>query len=266
MKRLLFFIGLVVFSMSALAQLPFKVITVNGEIIATKAKLTLENGVEVFSDDNFEFRKPNSRAAMINSERGRVVLTEQNVADAFSRAAFAPAMSSVSARSGAVSSLAELQNIFSDKVLIIDKVELQVGPEYFPMEEQKFFFLRYMYKNERVNKRLAFKGDMLLIDMKEVLSVDGKPISESDASEFTLYYHKNIDGKPESVLISSFEPLFVSSEQVKPEIAIIVDEFKGADNEKILAEVYDYLSSFYGKVDRPNLEKWLKKEFNLNLK
>jgi hypothetical protein len=265
MKRSLIVLGLLAFTMVTFAQLPFKVITVNGEIIAVKAKVTLENGVEVNSDDNFEFRRPNSRAAMINSERGRIVLTEQNVADAFSRAAFAPAMSSVSARSGPVASLSDLQNVFSDKILIIDRVELQIGADYFPMDEQRFFFIRYKHKNEVVNKRLNYKGDLLFIDMNEVLQVDGKPIKEDDASDFALYYHKRSDSSPESVLISSFSPVFLRTNQVKPEIAVIVNEFRGADGEIILAEVYDYLSSFYGKVDKPNLERWLKKEFNLKL-
>jgi hypothetical protein len=238
---------------------------VNGEIIATKANVTLKNGVEVNSDDNFDFRRPNSRAAMINAERGRIVLTEQNAADAFSRAAFAPAMSSVSSRSGAVSNIGELQTIFADKMLIIDEIELQVGAEYFPMEDQKFFFIRFTFNNEIINKRLPYTGDVLKIDKDELFVVDGKPITAPDEKEVSLYYHNKTDEKPESVLISSFEPVFVSGESLKPEVKIIIDEFEGQPTDKMLAEIYDYLNSFYGNIDRTHLECWLKKEFNLNL-
>ena len=265
MKRFILVPIIMAFSLALFSQVPFKVITVNGEIIATKANVTLENGVEVNSDDNFDFRRPNSRAAMINSERGRIVLTEQNAADAFSRAAFAPAMSSVSSRSGAVSSLSELQSVFTNKMLIIDEIDLQVGAELFPMEDQKFFFIRYSYNNETINKRLPFKGDVLTIDKDELFVVDGKPIPGPDSKEVTLYYHKKTDDTPESILITSFEPIFVSSESLKPEVKIIIDEFQGEPTEKVLAEVYDYLSSFYGNVDRTHLECWLKKEFKLNL-
>lgn len=265
MRRIVLLPILMAFSITLFSQVPFKVISVNGEIIATKAKVTLENGVEVNSDDNFDFRRPNSRAAMINAERGRIVLTEQNAADAFSRAAFAPAMSSVSSRSGAVSSIAELQSVFTDKMLIIDEIEVQVGQELFPMEDQKFFFIRYSYNNEIINKRLPFKGDILKIDKDELYVVDGKPISSPDTKEVSLYYHKKTDDKPESILIASFEPVFVSGESLKPEVKIIINEFDGQPNEKVLAEIYDYLKSFYGNVDRTHLETWLKKEFELNL-
>lgn len=256
---------LLAFSLSSYAQLPFKVITVNGEIVATKANVTLENGIEVNSDDNFDFRKPNSRAAMINSERGRVILTEQNAADAFSRAAFAPSMSSVSSRSGAVSSIVELQNIFTSKMVIIDKIDLQVGADYFPMEEQKFFFIRFTYNNETINKRLPFKGDVLSIEKSELYVVDGNPIPAPDTKELALYYHRRTDDKPESILISTFEPIFLNGESIKAEVKIIVDEFEGQPSDKVLAEVYDYLSSFYGSIDRAHLEQWLKKEFKLNI-
>ena len=69
MKRLVLLPILLAFTVASFTQLPYKVITVNGEIVATKANVTLENGIEVNSDDNFDFRKPNSRAAMINSEK-----------------------------------------------------------------------------------------------------------------------------------------------------------------------------------------------------
>ncbi len=265
MKRLVLLPILLAFTVASFTQLPYKVITVNGEIVATKANVTLENGIEVNSDDNFDFRKPNSRAAMINSERGRVILTEQNAADAFSRAAFAPAMSSVSSRSGAVSSIVELQNIFANKMVIINKLDLQVGADYFPMEEQKFFFIRFTYNSETINKRLPFKGDVMTIDQAELYVVDGKPIPAPDTKEVSLYYHKKTDDQPESVLICTFEPVFMNGEILKAEVKVIVDEFEGQPSDKVLAEVYDYLTSFYGNVDRTHLEQWLKKEFKLNI-
>jgi hypothetical protein len=263
MKRVFTLSAVLAFCLASYAQVPFKVISVNGEIIATKANVTLQNGVEVQSDDNFDFRRPNSRAAMINSEVGRVVLTEQNAADAFARAAFAPAMSAVSARSGSVTNMAELQNIFSDKVVIFDKLEVKVGAEYFPMDQKRFFFIRYTHNNETINKRLAFKDDVLIINKDELFVVDGQPLENIEAKQLSLYYYKPTEERTESVLINSFEPIFVVTQQIKPEIQVIVDEFKGEAGEKVLAEVYDYLTSFYGKVDRENLEAWLKREFKL---
>jgi hypothetical protein len=265
MKKLILFTVLFLIVSIMHAQLPFKVITVNGEIVATKANITLENGVEIYSDDNFDFRKPNSRAAMINSERGRVVLTEQNASDAFSKAAFAPAISSVSARSGAVSSIAELKSIFDDKLLIIECIKLKVGSAEFPMEDNKFFFIRYTYNDEIINKKLSFNLDTLIIDKNELFTVDGKAIESQNINQFNLYYHQKGSEQPESILINAFEPIFVSTKQLKPEIDIIFEEFKGKSFDIILSEVYDYLNSFYGKVDRGYIEKWLKKEYKVEI-
>ncbi len=239
----------------------FKVINVNGEIIATNANIALESGIEVSSDDNFDFVVPNSRAAMINSELGRVILTEQNADDAFSRAAFAPAMSSISTR-GTISSAEELNRMFSGEVLIIDKLELSVSSSTYQMDEKHFFYISYQYNNETINKQLPFKDDTFFIEKADLFLVDDKPIKSSEVDNLKLYYYKR-HNIPESVLIAEFNALFLETEQIKPEIQIIVQELEGSTYEKITNEVYGYLRDFYGIVDRENLGNWLFREFNI---
>jgi hypothetical protein len=263
MNRIITLLILMLFALCANSQLPFKVITVNGEIIATKANVTLQNGVEVYSNDNFDFRKPNSRAAMINSEKGRIVLTEQNATDAFSKAAFAPSISAVSSRSASMVSQSDLKNYFSSKLLVIDALEVNIGSDLYPLTENSFFFVRYSYNGETINKRLSFTGNKIVIDKAEILTVDGKPITLPEATELSLYYYKKGSETPESVYISSFQPNFVSTSDIKPEVAIIVEEFKGKPSDAVIGEVYDYLTSFYGSVDKQDLEIWVKKEFGL---
>lgn len=261
MKQLLtLFFVVAVFSLNA--QLPFKVITVNGEIIATKANVTLQNGVEVYSDDNFDFVKPNSRAAMINSEKGRIVLTQQNAADAFSKAAFAPAISAVSSRSGSMASQSDLKNFFGDKLLVIDKLDVEIGADLYPMNDDAFFFVRYSYNGETINKRLPFTANVLTIKKDDIFAVDGTPI-EIPEGELNLYYYKKGTETPESVLVSSFSAIFVNSTQIKPEVELIISEFKGKPQDFIVGQVYDYLTSFYGSIDKKNLEGWMKAEFGI---
>lgn len=264
MKKILLFSAFLLVFFAVKSQVPFKVITVNGEIVATKANVTLQNGLEVSSDDNFDFRKPNSRAAMINSERGRIVLTEQNAAEAFSKAAFAPAISSISARSGSATTVADLQNIFADKVLILEKMEIKVGADIFPMMDQNFFFIRYQLNDETINKKLPFRGDTVIIDKAELFTIDGKSVEMPGVKEFSIYYYSKKEDKAESLLINTFEPVFVTSEQIKPEIDIIVDELYGKSFDTVLAEVYDYVNSFYGKIDKDYLSAWLKKHYKIN--
>jgi len=162
-----------------------------------------------------------------------------------------------------VSSVADLKSIFEDKVLIIEKLYLKIGTDIFPLGDQNFFFIRYTYNDETINKKLSFVGDTLIIDKKEVFTIDGKMIECEENKEFSLYYYSKDEEKTESLLIGSFEPVFVGNEQLKPEIDIIFEEFKDKPFDVILAEVYDYLNSFYGKIDKGYLEAWLKKEYKI---
>jgi len=264
MKRFITIILGILLANIAIAQIPYKVITVNGEIMATKAKLTLQNGIEVKSDDNFNFLKPNSRAALINSEYGRVVLTETNAAQAFAKAAFAPAISTVSSRAASMTTLADLKGFFSGNMLIIDKLEQKIDASLFPMNDQKHFFVRYNYNNETINKKLQFNGDRVIINPDEIFAIDGKPIANPEQiSEITLFYYDNSGKTPESILINSFRPVFVKTSDIKGEIKTIVDEFKSKNYEMIISEVYDYLNNFYGYMEKEEMEKWLNSNFEL---
>jgi len=146
-------------------------------------------------------------------------------------------------------------------VLIIDSMKLKVGADEFPMEDNKFFYIRYTYNDETVNKKLTFVNDTLIIDKDELFSVDGKAIDNSGVSQVSLYYYRKGEQKPESILINTFEPVFVNSQQLKPEIDIIYKELKGKSSEMLLSEIYDYLNMFYGKIDKEDLKVWLKKEY-----
>lgn len=244
------------------AQIPFKVITVNGEIVATKAKVTLQNGLEVKSDEQFEFVKPHSRAALINSDYGRVVLTEASVADAFSKAAFAPAISTVSSRGINLTTLSDLKSFFTGDFLIIDELRHRIDPLEFPMNDQKYFFVRYDYNGEVVNKRLDFDKNNLIFNVDQMLTVDGKKIGEAaQITKMTLYYYDSTKKTPESILINTITPVFIKTDDIRSEIAMIMDVLKEKPYEVITSEVYDYLNTFYGFIDKEPMEHWFKQHF-----
>jgi hypothetical protein len=58
MKIIILIFTIVIFACSyAKSQLPFKVITVHGEILATKANIFLEPAIEVQSNEIFELKR-----------------------------------------------------------------------------------------------------------------------------------------------------------------------------------------------------------------
>jgi hypothetical protein len=269
MKAIVFCSFLCALFINTIAQSPFKVISVNGEILAKKANITLQSGIEVKSNDNFAFIKPNSRAALINPDLGRIILTEQNSANAFSKAAFAPAMSSVSTRgisSNFFTNKTDLSNYFNEKLLVIDRLEIKISDKAFPMNSKAYFFIRYMYNGDEINKRLAFKNDTLIIDKKELYTVDGKPIPNPEIDQMKLYYYETIQDNAKAIYISTFNLIFIPNDQLKSEVKLIIDACEKKPYEKIVNEVYDYLISFYGAIDKSYVESWIDIEFKLQKK
>jgi hypothetical protein len=210
--------------------------------------------------------KPNSRAALINSKAGRIILTEQNSSDIFAKAAFAPPMNTVSTRGFSnelLTSKLHISNYFNEKLLVVDNLKIRINSKTFPMTENSYFFIRYMYNGDEINKRLSYKADTLVIDKNELYTVDGKPIPNPDINQMSLYYYEIIDDNSKATYISSFDLIFIPREQLKNEVKIIIDECKNKPYDAIIAEVYDYLSTFYGAVDKSYVESWVNEDFDL---
>jgi hypothetical protein len=260
MKFFFLFVGVFIISEVVFSQSVFKVISVNGEIVTTKSKVTLKSGLDIKSDESFKIMKPQSRAALINSEKGRIIITEQNAGSAFSKAAFAPAMSGISSRGISLMTDADLKNYFAEKLIIIEKMELKISNILFPMNDQSFFFIRYIYNGVEINKKLPYTNDTLIIDKNDLYTIDGKPIPNPEIKQMSLYYYVTEGVNSTATLISTFDPLFVDKTQIKGEIQLIINTMNGKPYEAIFGEVFDYISGFYGKIESTYLEDWLKAE------
>lgn len=266
------------------AQDLFKVISVNGEILAQKAKLKLQSGIDIQSDEKFVFVLPNSRAALINPKLGRVILTEQNANNAFSKAAFAPPISTTATRGISkslfdetsvsyslnnnaafvlVNSLNQLKNIFSEELIVIDRLELKLNIPSYPVNNNQYFFIRYLYKGEEINKKIKYKGDTLIIDKKDLYTVDGQPIPNPDVNEMKLYYYEVLGENAKLTQIASFNLIFIDGELLKNECSIILEALKNQPKDRKIQEIYDYVSTYYAPIDYEYLKLWLSNHFDL---
>ena len=113
------------------AQGNYKVIKVNGQIVMEKNGQALQNGLTFSEKEKLLFKSPGSKAAVISSTKGRMILTEG--AGNKSGANYVPAMSNVSSRAGALLNFIDLQNHFKGNYVILDKVEIQIDQNNFPM-------------------------------------------------------------------------------------------------------------------------------------
>ncbi len=259
-KKLAFFIFLIT-TLSLQAQ-NYKVIKVDGDILYKKNDAPLLQGSSFTEGEQFLFKSQNSRAAVIKPGKGRFILKPDNSNLAFAKANLAPAMSNISTRAGALINKVDLESHFSGKYVIIDKVILKIGTTEFPMNENQFFYISYKYKGENVNKKLSFINDSLIIDRKELLTIDGQPIPNPNITDMEIkYLDKTQNNK--NILISTFLPVFPDLNTLKEEINMIIDSFHDKNNDQKIKEIISYINDFYGKPDKENLEHWLKTEFKL---
>jgi len=263
MKRLIYIILGTLFVISSLdgySQNSYRVIKVNGNIIYVSTGANMIQGDVFEEDESLSFETQNSRAAVINPNIGRFILTPENYDDLSSgKSNFLPAMSNISTRGGAINNLMDLQNQFCDYMAIICEASYHINPVQFPMNENQFFYVTFTYKGEKINKKLKFEDTKLILSREEILKVDGNSIEEIDAPDMSLYYFTEDKGE----YISDFGLIFPDLDELESEIKIILDESKESSFNKKVNDISGYLYEFYGKPDKEDVMIYLEKAFGL---
>jgi hypothetical protein len=255
------FISLFLFAFyPLLSQVTYRVIKVNGNIVYVRTGNPMTQGDLFPEDENLSFQSPNSRAAVINPNLGRFILTPDNYDNLSSaKSNFLPAMSNLSTRGGIINNMADLQNQFCDNIVLLHEACYYLNPYQFPMNEENFFFLRYQYQGEEINKKLEFQENRLILSRENILKVDEKPIEKIDENLVSLYYYQ--DEEPE--YISDFNLIMPDLEEIKAELQIILDESTPVSYNKTVNDISAYLFEFYGKPDKQEVIDYLEKTFGL---
>jgi hypothetical protein len=261
MKKTVLFLTLAVLALLVNAQTNYKVIKVNGNIQYVRTGSKMASGDVFTEDETLSFETPTSRAAVINPEKGRFILSPESASQlSGAKSNFLPAMSNISTRGGFLSSMDDLINQFTGPVAILYKSDWHINPYQFPMDENQFFYLQYIYKGETINKKLPFDQQNLIFSREKILKVDSLPIQAIDSPATNLFYYTK-DG---SMFISSFELIFPDMETLKTETGIILNEFSGKDYNQKVNEIAGYLFEFYGKPSKEDVILFLKKDFGIS--
>jgi hypothetical protein len=247
-----------IFSLSS-AQDNFKVIKVNGTILLREKNISLETGTVFSEKEDLLFRSENATAAVINSQKGRLILTSSNHDLSSARSNYLPSMYNISTRGGSLTDFNDLVNHFSGKYVVLDRQSLMVSNKNFPMDNDNFFYLRYRNNGGNINKTLAFSGDSLIVNKNSLLSADASLMPGTDSILITLFYRKGA----ESVKINEFELIFPDMKQLTSETEIILGEISDKPLKDKIEEVNSYINEFYGKVDREELVTWLMRDLGV---
>ena len=263
MRKYIVFLLLVFCVRITYAQDTFTVIKVSGNIIIERTGSQLGIGTSFSQNENLVFKVPDSRAAVINPQRGRFLLTSQNSVEfRSSKSNYLPSAAKISTRAvGFGTRTSDLKNNLEGSFVILDENKLVIDTIVYPMASRKYFFIKYDYNNNTINKKLAFTKDTLIIKRNELLTVGGTVIPKPQINQMQLIYFK--EGENGSTAVASFTPVFPDPDVFKKEIKIIVDQMEMNPYTDKFREISTFIRDFYGKVDENSLKGWLKYNFHL---
>lgn len=260
LKSVFLFIFIVSFSLRTISQTNYTVIKVIGGIQYKTSKKAMTQGDVFNQTEPLIFSNSESKAAVINKQKGRFMITPPVSGNLNAQANFVPAMGNISSRAGLISNAVELKNTFSGTYLIIEKVQVKISKSVYPMNDTSFFYLSYLYNGEEINKKLAFMEDSFIIEKESLFTVDGKPIPIPDVSAMKLYYLS----ADVSTLVCQFTAVFPELNSLKAEVTILLNELPVTTFSEKVDEVCAYLNENYGKPNVDNVKLWLMSEFGLH--
>lgn len=240
----------------------YEVISVKGKIRNTRKQESIQAGSRIQPDDVLQFGSSTDELVLINSEKR--LYTASPGADLKSYQ-LASLRGATQGRPGKILSYIGFQQFLKGKQWLVlgGAVDLEIGGSEFPMDAKHYFYIGYIYSGEEIPKKLKQRGNILSIEKTSLYKVDGNSINASQTSNAKLYYYNEIDET--SLLINPIHLIFPNERQLKKEVGVIVNQFKGASikREDLLDVVTQYLISKYGSPEKENLSDWLKKNFGV---
>jgi len=264
MKNIVAFLLMVFCVRTAYSQDYFTVIKVSGNIVIERTGTPLDIGTSFSQDENLLFKVPDSRAAVINPQKGRFIITSQNIAEFKSlKSNYLPSAGKISTRSVGFSSRRDdLRKQIEGNYVILDESRIKVDTDFFPLTDKNYFYITYDFNDKIINKKLEFNEDTILIRKNELLAIDGIVIPDPRIQIMKLVYLEE-GQENSSEIICSFLPVFPDLAQLKQEIKVILEQMEMSPYEEKLREISAFIKEFYGNLDEPNLKRWLSENFNL---
>lgn len=125
----------------------------------------------------------------------------------------------------------------------------------FPLDSARFFYIRYSWRGETVNKQLPHDRDRIFIREDALSQVAGQPVDLRHATRHELYYY-DADALV-STLIGPVKLAFLPEDILLPEVKRLLAELEPLTVEERQLAIEEFLFNYYGAVDQLNLRDWL---------
>ena len=232
----------------------YKVIKVNGTVINVTKHKNITTGDELSLNEELNFKTQNSRFAVINSNKGKFIISSSNYQKNQPKTNWIPAMTNISSRSGNILNVIDLKKHFSGDYLLISETKVKVSKNSFPLDKGNLFFIKYVYNGEEIYKKIDYQSDTLILNKAELLTIDENRIDTPDSLVVELYYMK---GENNYTFINSFTFVFPDEAALKSEVNVILSELKDKSYNEQLDAINGFLNEFYGKIEQESLKNWL---------
>jgi len=259
-------------SASAQDDHSYTVIGVKGSVTSKKAGKELQSGDAVSADDEVTFKEGEDMVGLIRDDGKRFVLVNKKEKRNYKVSVENSLMIGKTRfewKSLTLKTMDDLKQHFSEAPFIfIDTVaKVKIDQKTFPQNGRQYFYFNFLWKNpkgktERIDKKLQYKKDTLVLRKSNIFKVDNSPVDPKDVSDFKLLYN---DGGSLQVEVGEFKVIFPDPEKIKNEVGILVKKQQavGFAPKMIQGEVEAYVRQFYGTIDRINLINYLKNNFGV---
>lgn len=240
-----------------------RVIRIEGRVTNQNKGMALERGAAFLPGDQLRFATPDSRIFFISPEK-ELLMALPN--EGLSGYTVEPVRSKYNTRPGKILTyIAFVKFLEGRKWLVLGgSVQLEVGREEFPLDDNHFFFIRYNLEGEAnaVNKKLSHQGQLVLFSKQEIYQVDGKPVMVEKTRGHELLYYNAL--KPKSTTINTIRLVFPDEEVIRQEVEGLIRYLgEGFPDEDKVPVIENFLFEAYGTPEKENLKEWLKLHFKL---
>lgn len=253
---LLFLVGLL---SGIQAEKLYKVIKVKGTISLESSGKTLAAKSQFSEEDTLNFSSIDDRLAIIDQKQLAYIVIPKPDLKSYS---LKPIQQRINTRPGkSLNKTSFKEYIENQDILVLGRERLLPVPvQDFPLGEQQYFFIRYALQGDSrpVNKKLAVRGESMVINKAELFTVAGKQIDPALTSNFQLFYNdalRNFSEEiaPISLIFPNESSLKEELNEIRPKKKLNQRQFQSYSQ-----FVENYLLEFYGHIEGKDIEAWLK--------
>ncbi len=239
----------------------YRVVKVFGKVSLATKKEPLQRNQKIQRNEPLRFGSLQDMVVVIDEKGGAYLLLPQQTLQQYRTKILT---FGVSTRPGRILNDLQLRQYFveNDSLLLIDgKFSLVLGNAAFPMNEERFFYLEYSWKGQKIAKKLGCRGDTLMIDAKELYKVDGAPIDRAEVLQNYHLYYRNAKTEESVAYPDLKQPIFIfeaKAVDLQEELKLVLGSVVQQSYQEKYAKVDAYLKELYGRTGEMELHRLLK--------